>query len=523
MPPRFSFARRLGLGRLTRQLLLPAVALAGPAFAQPASPNIPLPPSTAPATPKLPDPPAAKPAAPTPPQATPLPPAQAAPTTEFDSQVLAVKEVGLAMLIPKGTKANVERAADDRGGFATVEVTPPDSTWVMYIRSKRLTDALITTEEVMNEIVKNIESAAANTKMVPEVLDRNKSHIISGRPGYLLYILIPQADGKPGLVRGLSVSKIQPGSFMLFEIVCARTEYERARRVFEDCVATAIIEDPRAEVERTAALVKTGVAFINSLTEDDFKKAAAAVPEQWERTFKPAASGSDADARELSYSRYSFAFGERSKFPGLPKDSKSQQMGTFVQIDSRAVDDRVEGGKVVGRVVVDSIGQFFLSADRKEEFWSLVTARKDGGKPQLYTETGVRNDLEISVSRSFPDGRTDATKPQIKGEGYISRVETLMLPQLMVLKKVSADFGFFTYQHDSRNIRLRRDSISTTAATGKVFEIKTRLNEDCLWQQARFRDNGEFITLDYPDGTIKERTTVERLKTLWKAKGLPLD
>ncbi|MEK6702802.1 MAG: hypothetical protein AABZ53_11100 [Planctomycetota bacterium] len=508
------FACRLGSGLAMRHLLVAALSLCAPVLAQPTpSPtNIPLPPSSTPAKPKQPEQAAtapAKPVEPVPPTAT-----RPAPTTEFDGLPLAVREVGLAMLIPKSSKANVERAADASGGFANIEIVPPDSTWVMYVRSKRLTDALITTEEVMSEIVKNIESAAASAKAVPEVLAKDKTFIISGRPAYLVYILIPQAEGKPGLVRGLGVSKIQPGSFMLFEIICARTEYERARVVFEDCVATAVIEDPRAEVERTQSLVKTGIAFIASITEQDLKDVVTALPERWERTYRPGKSGGDSDSTEISYSRYRYFFGERSKFPGIPKGSKAQQLGVFVQIDSRAVD---------GKVVVDSQGQFFVSADRKEEFWSLATARKEGNKPQLYTETGVRDDLEMSVSRAFPDGRTDATKPQIKGEGYISVAESLILPQLLVRKNVTADFGFFTYQHEHRNIRLRRETFSPVGVTGKVFEIRTRLNDDCLWQIARYRENGEFISVENPDRSVREQTTVEKLRTLWKSKGLPLD
>lgn len=513
------FARRLGLANATRILFLGALGFTTISFGQPASPNIPLPPSTAPTKPKQPDPVVVEPAKPAATEPTAATTPKVGPTTEFDPKPLSVKEVGLAMLLPKGSKANVEHAADANGGYAMIEISPPDSTWIMYVRSMRLTDPLITTEEVMSEIVRNIESAANNAKVVPETLDKNKALIVSGRPSYLLYVHIPKPDGKAGLVRGIALTKIQAATFMRFEMVCDKSEFERARRVFEDTTATALIEDPRAEAERIKVLVKTGVAFINSITEEDFKCIAAAFPEQWERSFRLGKTGGDSDSKELSYSRYRYSFGERSTFPGIPKDSKSsQQLGIFVQIDSRAVD---------GKIVIDSQGQFYLSADRKEEFWSLVTARKDrtaaGIKDQVYTETGVRNELDMSVSRAFPDGRTDATKPQIAGEGYLSRVEALLMPQLLVRKKMTADFAFFTYQHDSRNIRLRRDSIVTLGTAGRVFEIRSRLNEDCLWQASRYRENGEFIMVDNPDGTLREPTTIEKLRTLWKSKGLPLD
>lgn len=463
--------------------------------------------------------PAAEPAPGTDPKkpAEPAPtaPARTAPATDFDPNPITSEDPPLTMLMPRGCKYTMERAGD----VAELQITPPDQGWIFRIFIRAYADRAMTTSELMKAQTDAIRKADEESKTTSTLMAHQKTAMIAGRPAERVYYEMPSRDGKLVTVRGISIVKSQPGHFLFAEIVCDRAKFEAARAAYEDTLATISVADPTASAEKVAGLVKSGAALLSTVTDEDLKEIVAARPDRWERFYQPAKEGGDENATEIGYRRVQTGYGKRSQFAQFSEGGADDNTGFFVRIDSRVR---------LGEDFVDMQGIFYLSTDRKEELWTLTLALKSKGKTALTREIGARHGENLTVTTTNDKGLSNAKPIQavIPPEGYISRVEHYLLPQILVKKHVLADFGFYSYNHDDHRIKLRTDRLSTDK-TGKVFDLETSLRslggEKSLVQSAQLRDNGELITLKQADGSTWEPATVKRLLELWKAKGLPLN
>lgn len=436
-------------------------------------------------------------------------------TTAFDPTPLALEDPPITMLVPKGSKSDVQHA----GGVAEIQITSPDKGLILRVHTRVFGDRSMTTSEVMKAQLTAIEKSDQEDGAKSTVIDKSKLAMVAGRPAERVYLEIPSRDGKTVTIRGITIFKSQPGCFVFAEVLCDRSRYETSRITYEDTLTTLSVADPSASEERVAALVKAGAGLLASVSEEDLKAIVNAKPDRWERFYQPAPDGSDKGAVEIGYRRIQTGFGRRSQFAQFGEGTSDDSTGFFVRYDSRVrVDDNL----------VDMQGIFYLSTDRKDELWTLTLALKTKGKPVVTREVGARHGDSMTVTVTDGNGLTKGRPIQatIPPEGYISRVEHYLLPQILVRKAVTADFGFYSYSHDDHRIRLRTDQLSPEKS-GKVFELTTSLRslagEKTLLQTARLRENGDLIELTMADGSTWEPTTVQRLLELWKSKGLPLN
>lgn len=462
--------------------------------------------------------PATAPTSPTSPTATTPTAAPSTPTvmtTAFDPTPVTIEDPPLTLLIPKGCKYTSEHAA----GVAELQVSPPDQGWIFRIYIHAYADRAMTTSEVMKAQIEAIRKADEEARTTSTLLEHNRTARLASRPCERVYFEMPSRDGKSKTIRGISIVKSQPGRFLFVEVVCDTSKFDTARVAYEDTLTTISVADPAASAEKVAALVKAGSALLASVTDEDLKQIVAARPDRWERFYQPAKEGGDEKAVEIGYRRVQTGYGKRSQFSQFSEAGADDNTGFFVRIDSRVrMDDDF----------VDMQGIFFLSADRKEELWTLTLALKSKGKTSLTREIGARHGDSMTVTTTNDKGLSNGKPVQatIPPEGYISRVEHYLLAQILVKKRVLADFGFYTYYHDDHRIKLRTDRLSTDKA-GKVFDLETSLRslggEKTLVQTSMIRDNGELISLQQADGATWEPATVQRLLDLWKSKGLPLN
>jgi hypothetical protein len=468
---------------------------------------------------------AAKPKPADPGKTTPNPAGSAAPngepaksptlTTAFDATPLTLDDPPLTMLIPKGSKSDVQHA----GGVAEIQITSPDKGWIMRVHTRVFGDRSMTTSEVMKAQLAAIEKSDQEDGAHSTVIDKSKLAMVAGRPAERVYLEIPSRDGKTVTIRGITIFKSQPGSFVFAELLCDRSRYDTSRVTYEETLTKLSVADPTASEERVAALVKAGAGLLASVTDEDLKAIVNAKPDRWERFYQPAPDGSEKGATEIGYRRVQTGYGRRSQFSQFGEGSADDSTGYFVRIDSRVRIDQD---------LVDMQGIFYLSTDRKDELWTLTLALKTKAKTIVTREVGARHGDSMTVTTTDGNGMTKGRPIQatIPPEGYLSRVEHYLLQQILVRKGVTADFGFYSYNHDDHRIRLRTDQLSPEKS-GKVFELTSSLKslggEKTLVQTARLRDNGDLIEQTMADGSTWEPTTVQRLLDLWKSKGLPLN
>lgn len=494
---------------------------------------VPLPASAA--KPKQPEKPAATPSSSTPtpttsptttPSTTPAQPATTPGTTgitittEFDPAPFVLEEMGVSMLLPKGSKAQTEHGI----GNMDIQIAAADSLWIFRVYSRQFSDLSGTTGELMKQQIRLVEEASAADGVKASIREHQKTAFVASRPAERVYFNVPSKDGKTESVRGITVFKARPGMFVFVEVLCDQSNFATARTAYEDTQTTLSIVDPQAVAEQIAGLLKAGQSLLNSVSEAELKEIVTAIPERWERLYTPAKDGSEAGAFEVGYRRIRSGFGKRSQFAQFGAGTDDQP-GFYLQMDSRV---RVGGN------YADTQGIFFMSTDRREELWTLTVARKDidpATKKEVMVvvrETGARNGDSMTVTVSDGNGLTAGKAVQftIPPEGYVSRVEHYLLPQIMAKKQVMSEFAFYSYQHDSQKVSLRRDAFAAADKTGKVFQVTSSLKsiagESSLAQVTRLRATGELIETKLPDGSLWEPSTIARLIEIWRSKNLPL-
>ncbi len=448
----------------------------------------------------------------------PAAPSQPAPkgvTTEFEPAPLTIEDARITLLIPKGSKSEAQYGA----GTAEIQIVPADKSWLLRIYTRQFSDRAMTTGELMKAQIELVEAAVVQEGLKSTIIEHNKAALVAGRPAERVYIQVPSKDGKTEVVRGITVFKSQPGTFVFCDFFCDKSRFEAARITYEDTQTTLTVVDQAESQERVAALIKAGTSLLRSVSEADLKEIVSR-PERWERLYVPAKDGNEADAREVGYRRVRTGFGKRSQFAQFGSE-KDDAQGFFVQVDSRVR---------VGEDFADVQGIFFLSTDHKQELWTLTTALKTPDKTIVARETGARQDESMTVTTVTTTDKPGATsKPihtTVPSEGYLSRVEHYLLPQILVKQRVLSEFGFYSYQHEDRQIRFRRDSLTQADKNGKVFELTSSLRsmggEKAFLQTTRIRDTGELIETRVADGSVWEPASIQRLLELWRAQGLPI-
>ena len=180
------------------------------------------------------------------------------------------------------------------------------------------------------------------------------------------------------------------------------------------------------------------------------------------------------------------------------------------------------------RRVIDSASAFFMTPDRLQEAWLIRNAIRDGKTTSQITEIGSRNNTDMVVSVTA-NGQTQQVRPIIQGElsssGYLSQAESRLLPQILLLNKVSTEYGFYVWNSTSQTIKLRRDILDEP--TPGVWKLTSRATEDSKPEISTFNEKGDFIRTellnDSGDTMYWEPTDLQRLLDLWKQKGLPVD
>jgi hypothetical protein len=356
-------------------------------------------------------------------------------------------------------------------------------------------------------------------------------------------VKLPQGEREPALIRGYTIIRVQPGKFVTFDLATTEPQYAAAREVYEVMLGTVHFADPTELTASRGAAIESGVAMLAGLQTADYERAIATMTDQWYRVFIPSQGGLDADAQEVAYKRVRAWKGQRWQLDpqarGSGAGAGNRQEGYLVRIDSRLLQRPDRSTDDPSKLtVVDTIATYFMSADRQEEGWLIQVIMRDPRqrKPVIAKEMGGRSGRSMNVSVTGAMGDT-IWKPLVPDRGYLTLVESVLLPQLLIASRTPGELGFYTYRSDrvdANKISLRRDTLEEVADRAGAWRITTRLNENDSAGEGRtgagmgpyftlYNERGELIQTSFADGTIQTPTTLQRLSDLWRNKGLPMD
>ncbi len=456
------------------------------------------------------------------------------------NEPVRLDSVGLKLFVPEGILSQIDRA----GQYETVQISPqpPATGWAVTVTTPRTTRAEIAPLEVADEALNQLLEAVGVKRVSPDpvtgirvrpvdpaaqVIQEIKALSIPGcsEPGARFYVRIARSAGEPPAVRGYSVFRASPGQFVVFELFTTDGEFDKAKSLYEIIVAKAELAPIAEQIASRGVAVEAGVAVISGLTPDDLRSLVSGRREQLLRSYREAPGGADADAVEVGYQRIRARAGQRGELDtGRDRsrwDAEDKREGFIVTIEARTI-------LHPERQLVDSLGTYFMAADRSEEAWTIQMAirssdpKKTEREPvNTWFETGAREGSNMTVTVSGKGQPGKAIRPMVPDQGYINQVEGLLLPQILLRAGKAGEFGFYTYQSRDERVNLRRDVLTEERAG--VWKLTTKITEDAQPRAALYNDRAELIRASLPDRILIEPITPERLLQLWRSKGLPLN
>ncbi len=445
-------------------------------------------------------------------------------TVELADTPLTVESIGLTMSVPVGVRTSQTTV----GSRATTQVTANDNTWLLNIQSPRTSNTLTTASDVVDEVVLQLFNAAGVIYRKTDVdlsnpvgfkgkilEPKSTIRLASGLEGARIAICLPPSDDRPPVVRAYTVFKISEAQFATFELVVSEPQWAAAKSIAEIVIATAEFADAVSlNTDRRAGVV-AGVTLLAQLSPEALSKIIDAQPERWERLYKPGTTGAALDDTEVAYRRVSTKRGNRSDVGG--SGSNAREKGYVVQIDARALFDKQ---------IVDSRGVYFVSDDRKSELWNVRITVRDAATRAIgrsVSELGARDGDSMSVQIDAGEGQGKLIRPTIGGEGYISQVESWLLPQVLVGSRIATTYAFYAYQSDPETISLRQDVLEQLPGESGLWRLTSTLGDKSRSQISTYESDGTLIKTQMPDGSVWEPTTSDNLMRLWRDKELPTD
>lgn len=496
--------------------------------------------------------------------------ASATPVSDFSDQVVKIEDVGLTVALPAGCA--VEKLTVKLQ--SATQIVAEDQSWSVLIRVSRVSNPNLDVHGVNDEVAKSLlasvgiiahqkdgtskvtgnEADSSGAKevrvMQPAPNGRPESKITHTRGGILervpedqtkpiflqygctkfpmdrVYVAMSQGNDKPQAVKGVTVVQTAQQQFVVFELTTTDKEFDRIKPVYETMVASSRFAETGDLNAARGIAVEAGIKLLKGLTDDDYREVLSK-PERWIRMYRPAPTNAVTDADEVGYTRIRAFVGQRGLLdesrPKAQWNLADREEGYLVQIDSRVM--------VAGQMY-DSKATYFMNPSRESEAWTArsagrslpapnTPAKKEA--PALATEIGARVGRNLTVTSSATGRGEEVTQPEIKSDGYVSRVDAMLLPQFMLRSKSAAEYAFYTWQNGASKIQLRRDTLTPPPEPGGIWKLVTRVGDAERVQTSLYTDAGDLVRTEMPDGIIYEPTTKERLADLWKSKGLPMN
>lgn len=431
-----------------------------------------------------------------------------------------IDPLDLSFFLPEGSVAETTSF----GANATMGVELPDKLGVLVIKGQRSNNNELTVEEVADSMIEQLQQSrgvrdaeSGRFRTATTLIDRSGVRI-AGLAGERFYLRFPPgASGEPAMVRGISVFRTEPGRFIIFDLMTEANGFETTRRVYETVVGTAEVTDRDALAARRAQAVENLRSVLESLTPEDLRELAGKNTERWERLHTPARSGDEMDDTEHGYRRIRVSTGVRGEVSGKPERTwraGDRIPGLIIRLDAMAIEPQLR---------VDTRATYFVSDDFKEESWTVKMALRQGETTSESSITGARSGTSMTVQLQQSNNAPTVTRPVIQGEGYVPQAITHLLAPILIENARTGRFAGYAYSTTNNTISLRWDTVEQPADKPGLWVVRSRADENTPAVTHVFNARGDLMRSELHNGRIWEPITLDRLVSLWRRKGLPLE
>jgi hypothetical protein len=115
------------------------------------------------------------------------------------------------------------------------------------------------------------------------------------------------------------------------------------------------------------------------------------------------------------------------------------------------------------------------------------------------------------------------TRPLIQGEGYLPQAITHLLSPLLARRAQVGEFASYAYNPGSNTITMRWDTVEQPADKPGLWIVRSRPDDNTPATSHVFNAQGRLMRSELHNGRLWEPIEPDRLLSLWKRKGLPLE
>ena len=438
------------------------------------------------------------------------PPADA---SELAPTPLEADLLNFAMRVPTGTSVRIERGPSPSYLLAEASDNPR---WRMRAASLRASELATTAQSQCQDFLDELK---AKGQQFTVLLDEQRT--IAGRQAHLFYISVPIEGGGSG-ISGTLMVPTGTDQYLVFSLVALEEGFARTRALLDKSFATISLVDRSAVLDERATLLGRGEAIVASISPAALRATITKEP-LFYRMWKPDEKGAP---QEVGYVIIRVREGKRgevdaSKAVDSLKGDEAEA-GLLALVDARVIVNNDAAH------TLDVQSRYFLVWDRSSEAWSMRSTQRQRANSRSSAQTGVRSAPTtgaprptVKVISASRDGMTRDPIEWPVPPAYLSQAELVVLGQLMPRTEKVESLEFLDYAFDQRDQKLpqRRETWSRTT-TGWKLETRIGSSPEVLVQE--FDKDGIRMRRVDADGTVTERITLEELRRLWNAKGLPV-
>jgi hypothetical protein len=202
---------------------------------------------------------------------------------------------------------------------------------------------------------------------------------------------------------------------------------------------------------------------------------------------------------------------------------EDSELGLLASIDARVVigDDSTH--------TLDAQSRYFVRWDRASEAWSIRSTERQKRASRSSAQTGLRlapssgaPRSKLQVITASKDGMTREPQEWPLPPVYLSQAELIVIGELLPRDPTVTAIEFKDYAFDQREQKLPQRKESWTRITNG-WKLETQQGSAPAKIVQEFDDLGKRVRRVDIDGSVTELISLEDLRTLWKAKGLPVD
>lgn len=440
--------------------------------------------------------------------------------------------LGLSIYLPEDSVVTSQAVTV---GTGRMTVQPRDNEWLLQVYNQRSTNKTLTLEEVLDSIIAQRQQTEANAQsnvaklidpktrkpLVSQPFDRTDALTVNDVPAARVYMGFQHVKGDTQPVTGYTVFHTAPGEFVIAQLDTLEAEFADARRVYETILATSIFTDMTDIHAQRAATVLAGVQLMGSITNQDIDAILESLSPVFVRIYEPATTGLADDATEVAWQRVEIRKGQLGELNPRkqPVDFSptEREFGYLALITAAFVSS--DGSSV------QMDARYFLTFDRDSETWFVqnvvrTPASETNRTPQttVVEQTVVREGTRLTASVMTEGAPPVTTEFDLPEEGYISKIEQLLLSRLVATRNLAGVFGFYTYDSRLDQVVLRRD-IYEKSNLG-TWTVRSRDTENAQETVADYDAKGVLIRQMLPSRRIAEPIEPDRLLRIWRDKGL---